>query len=175
VSLPEVVLPLVPALPALTLPVEALATALSVPIPPGLGDDFAPQGVAPPGGAMVRSGPTGPLGAQPRSFEALEPLHVRFAEPIRPPAPAERAAPRRAVAPAAHAPIAPSAPTSVLAAGIAAPPAGGSGGGSGGAFPLILALLAAYALVPPAGLRRLRRQRVRAPSGIDGQRREHPG
>jgi hypothetical protein len=165
-----------------TLPAaEAVEAALSLtPISLGLADDFTPQEVdARPGGASARSGPRGPLSAQPRSrtpFWASAPVLAPVLAARAPEAaPAEhRAAPRRAVQrPRAQAPRVPVAPRTVLA-GVGAPPAGG---GSGfGAFPIILlALIAAYALVPPAGLRRLRRIRVRAPSGVDGTRRDRPG
>jgi hypothetical protein len=79
-----------------------------------------------------------------------------------------------AVPPAAERPAPSTIPTQRVA-GSAPAAAAGSAGAGAAAVALIFAILAAYALVPPGGFRRLRRIRVRTPSGVDGARRERPG
>jgi hypothetical protein len=105
------------------------------------------------------------------SFRAATPFAPAAADVQRAGQPSRGA---HAVPPAAQRPAPPTIPTQRVA-GSAAAAAGGAGGAGAAAVALIFAILAAYALVPPGGFRRLRRIRVRTPSGVDDARRERPG
>ena len=186
--LPRVDVPVLPPLPAAaitlaTTPLSALEVPV-LPVPVELpGFDFLAQD---PLAAAVpaRAGPRVPLvGAAPGpavlppwlaapSFRAATPLAPGAADTERAGQPSRGA---HAVPPAAQRPAPPTIPTQRVA-GSAAAAAGGAGAGAGAAaVALIFSVLAAYALVPPGGFRRLRRIRVRTPSGADGARRERPG
>jgi hypothetical protein len=185
--LPRVDVPVLSTLPAAaialaTTPLPALEVPV-VPVPVELpGFDFLGQD---PLAAAVpaRAGPQTPLvGAAPGpavlppwlaapSFRAAAPFASAGADVERAARQPSRGA--HAVPPVAQRPAPPTIPTQRVA-GSAAAAAGGAGAGAA-AVALIFAILAAYALVPPGGFRRLRRIRVRTPSGVDGTRRDRPG
>ena len=168
----EAPLPSLPVLPAVVPVVSALVRELSTPVELRFEDDVSrPRGrplaraPAPTGDGSTRGGGTPFFADDDVVWSSVAREAAMHAS--RPGA--RRAARERR----AEAPRGPIPARRVLASGFVAPPAGGGVGA--GALPVLLALLAAYALVPPAGHRRLRRTRVRAPSGVDASRREHPG
>ena len=130
----------------------------------------------------VRDGPRRPLSDVGRAPALLPPGSRRRRSAASPFASADAdeahgrqsAAGRTRVSPAAQRPAPATVPTQRVAAGAAASAAAGAGAGAAGVA-LIFAILAAYALVPPGGFRRLRRVRVRTPSGVDGGVATAPG